>query len=81
MPVPPSPHFGIHARWKKAAQIECSANISEFGEETRVRVNFQRKVLDNRGGIVELTQIGDEQFYQDFFAKVAKGIFIQKEEL
>jgi len=72
---------GAQARWKKASVIECTANVSEYGNQSRVRVNFQLKNLDNKGGIVEVKQILDEKYYQDFFSKVDKGIFIQKEKL
>lgn len=73
--------WGKQATFKKASIIECTGNISEFGKQTRVRINFQVKVLDNKGGIVEVKQIEDEKYYQDFFSKVDKGIFIQKEKL
>lgn len=69
------------ARWAKARIIECSANVSEYGNQVRIRVNFQTKVLDNKGGIQEVNQITDEKYYQEFFSKVDKGIFIQKEKL
>ncbi len=70
-----------NARWKKNSIIESTANVSEFGKECRVRVNFQLKVMDNRGGVVDIQQIEDQKYYQDFFSKVDKGIFIQKEKL
>jgi hypothetical protein len=73
--------FGIHATWKKASVIECTANVNEYGNQTRVRVNFQVKVLDNKGGIREVKQIEDEKYYQEFFSKLDKAIFIQKEKL
>lgn len=73
--------MGANARWKKNSIIESTANVSEFGTQARVRVNFQLKVLDNKGGILEVKQIEDEKYYQDFFSKVDKGIFIQKEKL
>lgn len=73
--------WGKMATWKKASIIECTANISDYGNQVRVRVNFQMKLLDNKGGIVEIKQIDDEKYYQDFFSKVDKGIFIQKEKL
>lgn len=72
---------GANARWKKASIVEATANISDFGKQSRVRVNFVSKVLDNRGGIVNVKPIGEEKSYQDFFAKVEKGVFIQKEKL
>lgn len=73
--------MGVHATWKKASIIECTANVSEYGNQARIRVNFQVKVLDNKGGIREVKQIEEEKYYQDFFSKVDKGIFIQKEKL
>ncbi|WP_353686756.1 hypothetical protein [Thermodesulfovibrio sp. 3462-1] len=72
---------GRETPYRKAQIIECTANISEFGKQSRVRVNFQVKVLDQRGGIMEVKQIDDEKYYQDFFSKVDKGLFIQKEKL
>lgn len=72
---------GANAVWKKASVIECTANVSEFGNTTRVRANFQIKILNNKGGIIKIQQITDEKYYQDFFSKVDKGIFIQKEKL
>ena len=73
--------LGVNAEWKKASIIECTANVSEYGKQTRVRVNFQVKVLNNKGGIIKIEQIDDEKYYQDFFSKVDKGVFIQKEKI
>lgn len=69
------------AVWAKNSLFEATANVSEFGSETRVRLNFQVKTYDNRGGVMGVRQIEEPKFYQDFFAKVDKGIFIQKENL
>lgn len=73
--------WGVHGRWKKNMIIESTANVSDFGEQVKVRVNFQAKALNNKGEVMEVRQIEDEQFYQDFFSKVDKGIFIQQEQL
>jgi len=73
--------MGENARWKKNSIIECTANVSEFGDQSRVRTNFQVKILDNKGAVLTIEQIQDEKHYQDFFSKVDKGIFIQKEKL
>jgi hypothetical protein len=35
--------------------------------------------MNNRGEVMLVQQVDDEQYYQDFFSKVDKGIFIQKE--
>jgi hypothetical protein len=70
---------GRDARWKKNSIIECSSNISELGKLTRVRINFQMKVMNNKGEVVDVKQIEDPTFYEEFFSKVDKGIFIEKE--
>jgi PBP1b-binding outer membrane lipoprotein LpoB len=72
---------GYNARWNKNSIIECSANISEFGNETRVRVNFLTKMMNNKGEVVQVKQIEDQTFYEQFFSKVSKGVFLQKEKL
>jgi hypothetical protein len=66
--------------FNKIKMVEASVNISEFGRsQTRVRPNFQVKILDNNGNTSEVYQVDDPKYYQDFFAKVDKGIFIQKQ--
>jgi hypothetical protein len=67
--------------FKNTVITEASANISEFGEQTRVRINFQVKVLDNHGGSSEVKQIQEGKFYQTFFSKVDKAVFLGKEKL
>jgi len=71
--------WGKYGTWKKNSIIDCTANISEFGDGMRVRVNFQVKIMDNKGGCVLVRQVDDPKYYQDFFSKVDKGIFIEKE--
>ena len=73
--------LGSEALWVKSSLLEASANVSEYGRQTRVRVNFHRKVFDNRGGVVSTEQVLVPEFYQDFFSKVDKGIFIQKQRI
>jgi len=59
--------------------FECTANVSKFGNECRVRVNFQCKILDDHGAILQVQTIEDAASYQRFHAGVDKGIFLQKE--
>jgi len=73
--------LGYNAEWKKASVIECTANVNEYGKQVKVRVSFLAKILTNKGGIKEIKQIDDEKYYQDFFSKIDKGIFIQKEKI
>lgn len=67
--------------WKKNATIEATANVAEYGKQIRVRVNFQEKVHDSDGKVATVEVIEDPKFYQEFFAKVDKGLFIDKERL
>jgi len=73
--------WGPLGTWTKNLIVDCTANISEFGDQTRIRVNFRVKVLDNKGAYVAVQQADNPKFYQDFFAKIDKGIFIEKEQL
>lgn len=67
--------------YQKLKQIEVSVNVSEYGKQTKVRANFQARVLDNTGNVIRTYAVEDAKFYQDFFAKVDKGIFLQKQGL
>jgi hypothetical protein len=69
------------ARWKKNQIIECSLNIGESGNRTTVRANFQSKIMNNKGEVVKVVTIEDPTFYQTFFAKVDKGVFLGKNKL
>ena len=71
--------FGANARWAKNSVIESTVNVSGFGKQVKVRVIFQVKSMNNMGEVMLVQQVDDEQYYQDFFSKVDKGIFIQKE--
>lgn len=73
--------MGQKAKWKKNSIIESSANISEFGEKCRVRIIFQVKVLDNKGEVMTVKQIADAKYYQNFFSKVDKGLFLEREKI
>lgn len=73
--------WGVNAKWKSNITIEATANVTEFAEQTRVRVIFQAKIFDNKGGVVEVKQVDDEQFYKEFFAIVDKGMFLEKEKI
>jgi len=72
---------GNAARWSKQQVLEASANVSEFGNKTRVRINFQTKTIDNFGCPKDIQTLNDPQYYQLFFDKVSKGIFIQEQNI
>jgi len=59
---------------------DCSVNVSKFGAQTKVRVNVQ-VTARNKLNETDVYELDDPSYYQTFFAKVDKGIFIQKEKL
>ena len=59
----------------------ATANVTEFGKEMKVRVNFKRKLLNQYGNAQQIEEITDANYYQDFYAKVDKAIFIQKQKI
>lgn len=72
---------GSNARYQKNAIIEASANVSKIGKKCKVRVNFQKKIFNNKGEVMEVIQVTDQKYYQNFFSKVDKGIFLHKQKL
>lgn len=60
--------------------IDSSVNISDFNQQTKIRANFSQKIQTAQN-TDKIKQINDEKFYQEFFAKVDKSIFIQKEKI
>ena len=63
------------------AVVEATANVSEYGKDYKVRINFKTKLLNAYGNAYKITEITDEQYYQNFFSKVDKAIFIQKQKI
>lgn len=81
-----SKEFGLsksRLNWNgvKVATIETTANITEYGKSMRVRINFKRKLLNIYGNAQFIDDINDENYYQDFFSKVDKAIFLQKQKI
>ena len=71
--------MGPDARWEKVETLEATANVSVLGPETKVRVSFQRKVIDNHGNVVNVEELDDPEFYQRFLNDVDHGVFIQQQ--
>ena len=81
-----SKEFGLsksRLNWNgvKVATIETTANVTEYGKSMRVRINFKRKLLNIYGNAQFIDDINDENYYQNFFSKVDKAIFLQKQKI
>lgn len=78
--------FGKNTRalnWNgvRVAVVEATANVTEYGKEMKVRINFKRKLLNVYGNAQSIDEVDDENYYQDFFAKIDKAIFLQKQKI
>jgi hypothetical protein len=60
---------------------DCTVNVSAFGGQTKVRVSVQQAGTTMTNHVLYTTEIDDAVYYQNLFAKVDKGVFIQKERL
>lgn len=63
----------------KVATLEVSVNVTQYGEQARVRANFKRKLLNEYGNAQMIDDIDDSQYYADFYAKVDNAIALQKQ--
>lgn len=72
---------GQNARYQKTSIIEASANVSEYGREVKVRIVFQAKIIDNFGVPIDSRTVDDPTTYRDFFMKVDKSVFIERQGL
>ena len=61
----------------KVATLETSANVTEYGESIRVRVNFKRKLLNIYGNAQFIEDVNEDTFYSDFFEKLETAIILQ----
>ena len=53
----------------------------KYDDKCKVRVTFQMKKMNNKGEVMDVQQIDTESHYVEFFDKVDKAIFLQKEGL
>jgi len=63
------------------SSLEATVNVSDFGDRIKVRISFQQKFTYSTGGVYSAAPVTDARFYQDFFAKLDRGLFIQKQGL
>lgn len=65
--------------WPQISRVEASAHVSPLGDQTKVRVSFQKKLVDNHGKDQTVEAVGDRIFYEIFYTRVDEGLFLQAE--
>jgi hypothetical protein len=73
--------MGNGAAWRKNTVLEATANVKTTNGKTKVRANFQEKVMSNLGNLDTVSTIDDPKFYQSFFDKIGKSIFFEKNQM
>ena len=63
----------------KIATVESAANVTELGDNIRVRVNFKRKLLNEYGNAQLVEDIDEQSFYENFYSKVDNSLNLQKQ--
>lgn len=63
----------------KVATLEVSVNVTQYGQQSRVRASFKRKLLNEYGNAQMIDDIEDSQYYADFYAKVDSAVALQKQ--
>lgn len=65
------------------SRIEASLTVTPFGQKTRVRMSARLAETSTAGFNADVTRqaITEAKFYQEFFTKLEKGLFIEREKL
>lgn len=59
---------------KKNTVTELTANVTQYGSDTKVRVTIRTRLFDNFGHILKVRHINDPVYYQQFFSKLHEGL-------
>lgn len=68
-------------RFEKFKTVEATVYVEEFGKKIRIRASFTAKILDNFGDPMQVNEVDDMKFYQEFFLKIDKGLFLTRQKL
>jgi hypothetical protein len=62
-------------------EVRVTISIRKFDEYLSVRASFNSDLINPDGKMVDSRVIDDLKFYQDFFAKLDKALFLEKNNL
>lgn len=64
----------------KVATIETSANVTPYGDNLRVRINFKRKLLNQYGNAQFIDDVSETEFYDNFYEKLDNALALQSSQ-
>lgn len=68
-------------KWDKGGIVEAAVMVNEVSDGCQFRVNFQRKAFNKIGRVSDIETLVDEDYYQDFFTKVEKALYIENDAI
>ena len=65
----------------RVATIESNANFTLYGDSLKLRASFKRKLLNMYGNAIAIEDVTEQEYYDEFFAKVEKALLLQKTKI
>jgi hypothetical protein len=62
----------------KVATLEFVANVTPYPDNTKIRINFKRKLLNEYGNAQFIDDVDDAEFYEEFYNKLDTALSLQK---
>lgn len=68
-------------KWDKGGIVEAVVMVNKVSDGCQFRVNFQRKAFSKIGRVSDIETLVDEGYYQEFFTKVEKALYIENDTI
>jgi hypothetical protein len=69
------------SKWDKGGIVEAAVMVAKTSDGCQFRVNFQRKAFNKIGRVSDIETLVDESYYQEFFTKVEKALYIENDTI
>jgi len=73
--------LGVSTSVDKDQTIRVSIVTRPSGQQTSLRVTFQRAIRNTSGQTTRLEFIADEDIYQEFFQRLSKAVFLEAQKI
>ena len=66
---------------RNVMEIKATVSVRVYENHSKIRASFNSNLIDKNGKTVSIKTVDDPKFYQEFFAKVDKAMFLEKNSL